>query len=63
LGQVHVNLAEYASAIAPLERATQLEPGKSDPYYLLHRAYRALQQPEKADWALQQFNQRKAGGQ
>jgi tetratricopeptide (TPR) repeat protein len=63
LGQVYVNLGEYASALEPLERATHLEPDKSDPYYLFHRAYRALQQPEKADWALQQFNQRKGAQQ
>ena len=61
-GQANVNLNKPASAIEPLLRAARLEPLRSDPYYLLQRAYRAAQQPEKAEWAFEQFNQRKANG-
>jgi len=60
LGQALVNLDDYASALAHLEQATRLGPEKSDPYYLLHRAYRALKNNEKAAWALEQFNLQKA---
>ena len=35
---------------------------KSNPYYLLYRAYRSLKQPEKAAGALQQFKRLKAQG-
>ena len=49
-------------AVPLLERATKLNPEKSDPYYLLYRSYRALKQPEKATAALEQFKRLKALG-
>jgi len=60
LGQALVSMGKNQPAVAYLERAAALNPEKSDPYYLLHRAYRALNNRQKADWALAEFNRRKA---
>jgi tetratricopeptide (TPR) repeat protein len=60
LGQARVSLGRNASAIPHLEHAAELSPEKSDPYYLLVRAYRAMKNPQKAAWALEEFNRRKA---
>jgi tetratricopeptide (TPR) repeat protein len=62
LGQARVTLGMFELAVPPLERATRVNPERSDPFYLLYRAYRALKQPEKASWALAQFKARKAVG-
>jgi tetratricopeptide (TPR) repeat protein len=60
LGQALVSLGRNQLAVAHLERAAQLGPEKSEPYYLLSRAFRALKEPQKAAWALEEFNRRKA---
>jgi predicted Zn-dependent protease len=60
LGQALVSLGRNASAIPHLERAAELSPEKGDPYYLLNRAYRTMKNPQKAAWALEEFNRRKA---
>jgi predicted Zn-dependent protease len=62
LGQAYLALGNDALAIPFLERATKVKPEKSSPYYLLFRAYRTLQQPEKAASALEQFKRLKAAG-
>ena len=62
LGQARVTLGMFELAVPPLERATRVNPERSDPFYLLYRAYRALKQPEKASSALAQFKARKAAG-
>jgi len=62
LGQADLALSKYTLAIPFLERAAQLKPQKSDPYYLLFRAYRTLKQPEKAASALKEFKRLKALG-
>jgi tetratricopeptide (TPR) repeat protein len=60
LGQALVNLGRNREALSHLESAAALNPAKSDPCYLLHRAYRALNNPEMAARALAEFNRRKA---
>lgn len=62
LGQAYVALGKYALAVPHLERATRLSPEKSNPYYLLYRAHRALKQPEKAARALEQFERVRTQG-
>jgi predicted Zn-dependent protease len=59
LGQAYLTLTKNALAVPLLVRATEINPQKSDPYYLLYRGYRALKQPEKAAQALEQFRHRK----
>ena len=58
--QSYLSLGKQALAIEYLERAVEVKPEKSNPYYLLHRAYVALKQPEKAAKALQQFKRLKS---
>ncbi len=60
LGLAEIGLREYSLALPHLERATAINPEKSEAYYLLHRAYRGLNLDQKAAWALEQFNLRKA---
>ena len=49
-------------AIPLLERATVLRPDDAGPYYLLFRAYRSLNEPEKAAAALAHFKRLKSSG-
>lgn len=60
LGQALANLGQNQAALPHLDRAAALNPAKSDPCYLLHRVYRALNNPEMASRALAEFNRRKA---
>jgi predicted Zn-dependent protease len=62
LGQAYLTMGKREQAILYLERAAQAQPEKSNPYYLLNRAYRVLQQPEKAAKALERFKRLKAAG-
>jgi predicted Zn-dependent protease len=62
LGQSYVTLGKCTLAIPFLERATSISPEKSEPYYLLYRAYRTVKQPEKARSALDEFKRLKALG-
>jgi tetratricopeptide (TPR) repeat protein len=62
LGQCYLALGKCALAVPFLHRATQVKPEKTEPYYLLYRAYWMLKQPDKAAAALEEFKRLKSLG-
>lgn len=57
LGAVHLRLGRQADAILHLEAAVQLNPQAPETYYLLGRAYRRAQLPEKSRQALERYQE------
>jgi predicted Zn-dependent protease len=60
LGEAYVTTGKYAAAIPELRLATRLNGKKAEPFYLLYRAYRGLNEKAQAASALREFEQRRS---